>query len=65
MYESIKAEKLVRTSLKPSLADGLHGNIETVSITFDFVKKHVDEIILVSEKNIKQAINFNFCFFGR
>ncbi len=59
MYESIKAGKLVRVSLKPSLADGLHGNIETGSITFDFVKKYVDEIILVSEEDIKQAIKFS------
>ena len=59
MYESIKRGKIVRVPLKPSLADGLHGNIEENSITFDFVQKYVDEIILVSEEDIKQAIKFS------
>jgi len=59
MYESIKRGKKVRVPLKPSLADGLHGNIEENSITFDFVQKYVDEIILVSEEDIKQAIKFS------
>lgn len=52
MYESIKVGKLVRVPLKPSLADGLHGNIEADSITFVFVKKYVDEIILVLKKTL-------------
>jgi len=49
----------LRVPLKPSLADGLHGNVEEDSITFDFVQKYVDEIILVSEEDIKQAIKFS------
>nr|MDO8043365.1 threonine/serine dehydratase [Candidatus Baldrarchaeota archaeon] len=59
MYESIKKGKIVKVPLKPSLADGLHGNVEENSITFDFVQKYVDEIILVSEEDIRQAIKFS------
>ncbi len=56
MYESIKAGKIVKAHLKPSLAEGLHGNIEEGSITFNFVKKYVDEILLVSEDDLRDAI---------
>lgn len=58
MYESIKAGKIIRAKLKPSIAEGIHANIEKDSITFDFVKKHVDKILLVNESEIKKAIKF-------
>ncbi len=56
MYESIRAGRIINVSLKPSIAEGLHGNIEHGSITFDFVKKYIDEILLVSEEDIKESI---------
>lgn len=56
MYESIKAGKIVKVNLKPSIAEGLHGNIEENSITFDFVKKYVDDILIVKESDIMEAI---------
>ena len=59
MYESIKRGKIVRVPLKPSLADGLHGNIEENSITFHFVQKYVDEMLLVSEEDIRRAVKFS------
>lgn len=42
----------------PSLADGLAGAVEHNSITIPLVKKFVDDIILVSEQEISQAIAF-------
>lgn len=56
MYESFKKGRIVKVSLAPSIAEGLYGNIEESSITFDFVKKYVDDILLVSEREIKEAI---------
>lgn len=41
MHESVKGGKIVRVSLKPSLVDGLHGNIEENSVTFHFLQKYV------------------------
>jgi len=42
----------------PSLADGLAGAVENNSITIPIVKKYVDDLILVSEEEIAQAIAF-------
>lgn len=59
MYESVKRGKIVRVPLQLSLADGLHGNIEENSITFDFVQKYMDEMLLVSEEEIRLTIKFS------
>jgi len=56
MYESLKAGRIVEVELKPSIAEGLHGNIEKGSITFDVIKKYVDEMLLVEEEDIANAI---------
>lgn len=56
MYESIKQGKIVEVDLKESVADGIHGNIDRKSVTFDIVKKNVDEILLVNEEEIKESI---------
>jgi threonine dehydratase len=40
----------------PSLADGLAGPVEDNSLTIPLVKRWVDAIVLVSEKEIEQAI---------
>ena len=42
----------------PSLADGLTGAVESGSVTVPMVKQAVDEIVLVSEEEIKHAIAF-------
>lgn len=42
----------------PSLADGLSGAVEAGSITIPLVKKLVDDIILVCEAEIAQAITY-------
>jgi len=42
----------------PSLADGLAGKVESNSITIPLVSKYVDELILVTEEEITQAIAF-------
>ncbi len=56
MAESIKAGKIVDMEILPTLSDATAGGIETNSITFDFCKAYVDDYILVSEQEIKNAI---------
>lgn len=58
MYYSLQAGRLVEAPELPSLADGLAGNVENGSITFELVQNYVDEIILVTEEAIAQAIAF-------
>lgn len=42
----------------PSLADGLAGAVEHNSITIPLVKKYVDDLVIVSEKEIAHAVAF-------
>ena len=56
MVESFKCGKLVKVEIRDSVADGLSGNVEEGSITFDFVKKYVDDVVAVSENSILEAM---------
>jgi len=42
----------------PSLADGLAGSVDSESITIPLIKELVDDIILVSETEIRNAIHY-------
>ncbi len=48
----------------PSIADGLGGAVEKNSITVPLVKKYADEIRLVSEEEVKEAIAFAWREYG-
>jgi len=56
MYESLKAGKIVELPIGDSIADGISGGVEKGSITFKLCQRFVDEILLVSEDSIKEAI---------
>jgi threonine dehydratase len=56
MFESFRAGRIVMVQEKPTLADGLAGNVEAGSITFPLIRRHVDDIVLVSEDGLSQAI---------
>lgn len=56
MFESLKAGKIVDIEKKDSIADGISGGVEKGSVTFELCQKYVDEIILVKENTIKEAI---------
>src|SRR6056297_639897 len=61
MYESIKAGKPVQIDESDSLADSLQGGILLDNqYTFEMVKKYVDDIILVTEEEIKEAMSYIF-----
>jgi threonine dehydratase len=49
---------------KPTLADGLSGEIETTSVTIPIVRKHVKDIVLVSEDEILMAIDYAWATYG-
>ena len=56
MYESIKAGHIIDMESKPSISDGTAGGIEKDAITFEICRSLVDEYVLVSEDEIKDAI---------
>ncbi len=58
MRVALDAGRIVRVVDRPSLADGLAGNLEPGSVTVDLVARHLDEVLLVSEEEIAAAIRF-------
>ena len=57
MYYSLRSGKIVEVELKDTIAEGLSGNIEKGSMTFDAVQRYVDEVLLFDEKTIREAIS--------
>ena len=53
---SVAAGRLVEIVPGPTLADGLGGNPDPETITFDFVRRFVDRIVVVSEDDLRAAI---------
>ncbi len=61
MYESQKAGKPIFVKEEESLADALTGGIGLNNkYTFDLTKELVDEIVLVSEKEIAEGIHYAY-----
>ena len=58
MYESLKAGRIVPPHRHEpyTVAEGLSGGIEKGSITFTIAKQYVDEVMLVREESIRQAV---------
>lgn len=53
---SLEAGRLVTIDVKPSLADGLTGNLDPDTITLDIVRDVVDEIVVVEEDDLRRAL---------
>jgi threonine dehydratase len=47
---------ITRIDPQPTIADGLGGNLEPGAVTFDYVQRHVPEIVAVAEASIVGAI---------
>ena len=47
---------MVKAPDRPSIADGIAGNIDLQTITFPLIQKYVDDIALVSEEEIVSAM---------
>jgi threonine dehydratase len=58
MRASLAAGRIVEVEQQPTIADGLAGNIEPGSITFELVQRNVARIVLVSEREIAAAVRF-------
>lgn len=56
MGASLRAGRIASIDPRPTLADGLAGNLEPESITFEIVRRHVDEMITVTEEELAVAI---------
>jgi threonine dehydratase len=56
MHESLRAGRIVERESKPTLSDGTAGGVERGAITFDLCREVVDESVLVSEEEIRQAV---------
>ena len=56
MYYSLKAGKIINVPMKRTIAEGLDGNIEQGSITFELIQRYVDEILLSNEDMMKKMI---------
>ncbi|HEY62745.1 MAG TPA: threonine/serine dehydratase [Anaerolineae bacterium] len=58
MFDILKTGTQNNTIGQGTIADGLEGRVENESITIPLVKEYVDDIILVSENQIKKAIAY-------
>ncbi len=56
MYHSLKAGKILELPSEPTISDGTAGGIEPGSITFSLCQELVDEVVLLKEEEILQAI---------
>lgn len=52
----LAAGQIVTIDVRPTLADGLAGNLDPDTITFDIVRRLVDRVVVVSETQLEQAI---------
>ncbi len=56
MRAALDAGQIVVVEDEATLADGLAGNLEPGSITFDLVRRHVDDVVVVTEAEIAAAM---------
>jgi threonine dehydratase len=56
IYHSLRAGHMVTVPDLPSIADGIAGNIDLGTITFPIIQKYVDNVVLVSEEEIRAAM---------
>jgi threonine dehydratase len=60
MYESMRTNKIVEMETYPTLADTCAGGVDLDSITLDLCRRYVDEIWLLTEKEIEASIRLLF-----
>jgi len=55
-HEALKAGHIVEVNVQATLADGLAGNMDQETITFDLVRRLVDRMTLAPEPAITEAV---------
>jgi threonine dehydratase len=58
MRAALDAGALVEIEGRQTIADGLHGNIEPGSVTFEIVRDHVADVVTVGEAELEEAMRF-------
>jgi threonine dehydratase len=58
MFKSIQAGRILDPEGLPTLSDATAGGMEKDSITFDICREHVDDYVILNEKEIGEAILF-------
>src|SRR5207248_5052071 len=58
LHAVLERGRIVTVDIGPSLADGLSGNVETDSITFELLREHVTRVVLVEEEQIAKAMHW-------
>lgn len=53
---SLAAGRIITIDVRPTLADGLAGNLDPDTVTFDIVRDHVARIVLADEAGLQDAI---------
>jgi threonine dehydratase len=58
LHAALQAGALVDVEVRESVADGLAGNVEQGSITLELLTQHVQEVVLVEEAQITDAMRW-------
>ena len=58
MHECIKARKILDIECHPTISDATAGNTEEGSVTLDLCLRYVTKSVLVTEDEIKEAMQF-------
>ena len=58
LHAAMTADAIVPVEVKPSLADGLAGNVEPSSMTFDLLMRHARDVVLIEEADIASAMRW-------
>src|SRR5262245_38487458 len=56
MNAALEAGQIIEIDEEPTIADGCAGNVEPGSMTFPYIQRLVDGMILVSEESIRNAL---------
>ena len=54
--KGLAAGRIVPIDVQPSIADGLTGNLDPDTMTFDVVREVVDEILVIDETDLRRAL---------
>jgi threonine dehydratase len=60
MYESMRTNKMVEMETFATLANTCAGGVDLDSITLELCRRHVDEILLLTETEIEESIRLLF-----
>lgn len=58
MRAALDAGQIVEVPVRSTIADGLSGNLEAGSITYTLVREYIDDVVVVSEREIEDAMGF-------